>query len=61
LAGERTISDIVAEALAQWIASQRTVSPEVQPPVPAVATPSAEGWTVVPQRPWNAYRPPGSP
>jgi hypothetical protein len=64
LAGRGGLTEALNSAMQLWITSQRStrsIQPEPPQPVPAApATPSPADRTVVPPRPWNAYRPPGS-
>jgi hypothetical protein len=64
LAGPGGLTEALNAAMRLWVASQRSatsIQPEPPQPVPAAsATPPPEDRTVVPSRPWNAYRPPGS-
>jgi hypothetical protein len=64
LAGPGGLTEALNAAMQLWITGQRSaasVQPEPPQSVPAVAaTPSPDDRAVVPSRPWNAYRPPGS-
>jgi hypothetical protein len=65
LAGPGGLTEALNSAMRLWITSKRAatlIQPEPpQPASAASATPSPEDRTAVPTRPWNAYRPPGSP